>query len=107
MRLEIFLQKFKPKGADDALACVKRFDGGSFPPCARVLYKKICRTKYIAQLWLSSALPNPPNQLPEVLGWKIEHDKYTVKWFEGEVSPKLIDLEMTSNDDELEGHEGG
>ena len=106
-RLEIFVQKFKLKSVDDALACVKRFDGSSFPPCARVLYEKICSTKYIAKLWLSSASRNPPAQLPEVLGWKIEDDKYTVKWFEGEVSPKLIDLEMTSSEDKLEQHEEG
>ena len=81
---------------------LKRYDGSTFLPSARGLYEKICHTKYIAQLWLSSASPNPPDQLPEVLGWKIEDVKYTVKWFEGEVSPKPIDLEMTSTDDQLE-----
>ena len=103
-RLEILLQKFKPKGANDAVTRVKKFDGNSFLPCDRVLYEKICRTKYIAQLWLLLASRNPPDQSPEVLGWKIEDGKYTVKWFKGEVSPKPIDLEMTSTDDKLEEH---
>jgi hypothetical protein len=100
IRLELFLQKYKPKGKDEALACVKKFDGSSLPPCSRVLYEKIRRTKYIAELWLSSTSPAPPDQLPEEMGWQVVDGHYTVNWFDGEVSPKPIDI--TSNEDEFE-----
>jgi hypothetical protein len=34
------------------------------------------------------------------MGWQIEDVHYTVNWFDGEVSPKSIDI--TSNEDEFE-----
>ncbi|CAB3999454.1 Hypothetical predicted protein [Paramuricea clavata] len=83
IRLELFLQKYKPKGKDEALACFKKFDGSSLPSCSRVLYEKIHRTKYIAELWLSSTSSAPPDQLSKEMGWQIEDSHYTVNWLMG------------------------
>ena len=56
-RFEMFLEKYKPKGDDKKITCVKKLDGSSLPPCSRVLLEKNNRTKYIAAMWRSSSLP--------------------------------------------------
>ncbi|XP_057308039.1 uncharacterized protein LOC130645930 [Hydractinia symbiolongicarpus] len=96
-RLVMFLEKYKPKGENEAISCVKKFDGSSLPPCLRVLRQKIYRTKYVAQLWMSSITSEPPNHLPEDMGWLLKDGSYIIKWYEGEMSPKAVDVTSNEN----------
>ena len=41
------------------------------PPCERVLLNKIRRTKFLANIWISSIEASSPNNSPLNFGWKL------------------------------------
>ena len=68
-------------------------DASSLPPCQRVLREKIARTRYICRLWRSSTFPSPPTvPTPETSGWNLKDNQYKIKWFDGDLAPKAIDI---------------
>ena len=93
VRLDIFLQKYKPKNDDDAISCVKKMDGSFLPPCSRVVKQKLRRTNLIVGKWISSISPNPPSMSPINSGWILDNDgHYRLNWFEGDMSPSSLDV---------------
>ena len=78
VRIDIFMQKYKPKRDNDKISCVKRLDGSMLPPCSRVLREKTRRTYYIAQLWMSSILPFPTELNPTDYGWQLMGNCYRI-----------------------------
>lgn len=105
LRLELFLQKYKPKNGG-VISCVKKMDGSFLPPCYQVLKQKINRTNLITGKWLSSVLPNPPDLAPTHSGWILDSEsRYKINWFEGDMSPRCLDV-YTEEDDEAEILEG-
>ena len=104
-RFDIFVEKYRPKGNEESLSCVKKLDGSSLPPCSKTLLEKIKRTKFITAMWMSSNQPHPPQQNPESSGWLLRNGKYQILWYQEEASPKLVDV--ACNDfDEYEEEEG-
>lgn len=100
VRIQIFLDKFKPKKKEDRISCVKKLDGSAMPPCSRVILNKLKRTHLIASQWISSTKPHPPMMIPVDYGWKIVNGKYEIQWFEGETCPKALDVICSEEDDE-------
>ena len=92
VRTDIFMDKYKPKREDDKISCVKKLDGSMLPPCSRVLWQKVKRTCYIAHLWMSSVTPCQPHLEPTVYGWKLEGNCYRIDWYEGEASPRALEV---------------
>lgn len=37
-------------------------------------------------------LPFQPTLLPIHFGWILENDSYKIKWFEGDVAPRILDI---------------
>ena len=92
VRTDIFMDKYKPKKENDKISCVKKLDGSMLPPCSRVLWQKVKRTCYIAHLWMSSVTPFHPELEPTVYGWKLENNSYRIYWYEGETSPRALEV---------------
>ena len=91
VRLDIFLNKYKPKKSGTPITCVKKMDGSSFPPCSRVIREKLKRTNYICSLWLHAFQAYPPQFSPEDCGWTLKNETYDIKWFEGDISPTTVE----------------
>ena len=51
-----------------------------------------------------TAIPTPPNQYPEHMGWVMEEETFRLKWFEGEARPSAMDVvcDKTSDGNEHE-----
>ena len=90
-RFEIFLEKYKLPSTK-MLADVKKLDAGMLPPRLKVLKQKIKRVKLITRRWMSSTLQHQPIEVPEEYGWKLEDEKYQIVWFEGDATPKTLDV---------------
>jgi len=106
VRLQIFLDKYKPKKGEQRFSCVNKFDGSALPPCSRVLLQKIKRTHLVARRWLSSTQCNQSALSPLDFGWKQEDGCYRLQWFDGDISPKSLDV-VCSEDDIFEESDGG
>ena len=50
VRIEIFMEKCKPKTDGDKISCTKKLDASMMLPCERVLLNKIRRTKFVAKI---------------------------------------------------------
>ena len=101
---DMFLTKYKTTD-EQHLNDVKKVDASSLPPCQLVLWEKIARTHYIGWLLRSSIFPIPPTApTPKTSGWNLEDDLYKIKWFDGDLAPKAIDISTSEegNDDDLE-----
>ena len=101
---DMFLTKYKTTD-EQHLNEVKKIDASSLPPCQLVLWEKIARTHYIGWLLRSSIFPSPPTApTPKTSGWNLEDDLYKIKWFDGDLAPKEIDISTSEegNDDDLE-----
>ena len=92
VRTQLFLDKYKPKKDADRISCVKKLDGSSLPPCYHVLLQKLKRTNFVANQWISSTRPHPPEMIPLDYGWKDRNGLYGMHWFEGDTSPKSLDI---------------
>lgn len=106
VRTEVFFDKYRPKGNKDRISCVKNLDGSMMPPCSKVLKKKIQRTHMIARRWMSSVNPYPARENPLQSGWLLEENKYTIHWFEGDATPKTIDVICEDDDNEETDSDG-
>ena len=65
------------------------------PPCASVLQQKTNRTSEIRQIagkWLSSWTSYPPISNPLNCGWVLDNGHWKIKWFEGDIAPKSVEL---------------
>ena len=94
-RLEIFVTKCKPKQGSDSLNQfqAKKFDSSIMPPCSKVLHQKIKRCIYVASIWMNSLRAEPTPHLPTSFSWTLDEDRtYWNKWFEGDVSPKIVEV---------------
>ena len=101
-RLDIFLKKYKSKSKDEVINYVRKLNGSSLPPCSWVLWQKVLRTNYIAGKWLSAKQQHPTSYLVEESGWALGNGNYKIKWFDGAVAPKIVDIISTEDDDVIE-----
>ena len=104
-RLDIFLSKYKLKSDQEVITAVKKMDGSTLPPCAKVLYQKILRVNYIARMWRSATEVSIPDMDITEMGWCIDEHQYKIKWFEDEVGPKAIDIVCEGNTIEADEHQ--
>ena len=80
VRTEVFMEKSKPKTDGDKISCAKNFDTSMMPPCERVLLDKMRRTKFVANIWMSSIEASPPIDSPLNFGWKLVDRNYLLLW---------------------------
>ena len=81
---------------------VKSFDGSRMPPCKKVFNEKIKRTKFVAKKWMTSVDALQPVWWPSDFEWKLDDGKYTIKWYDGEVAPRCLDIVCTDGSTEDE-----
>ena len=62
------------------------------PPCERVLLNKIRRTKFLANIRMSSIEASSPNNSPLNFGWKLVNRNHQLLWFKGDLLPSSIDI---------------
>ena len=104
VRLEMFNKAYKASNAATSNGPLSKIKGivvgSNFPPCRSVLLQHIYRANLICRMWnLAGAAPKTDDDLPRknpfnpvYHGWKLDDDgQYTIKWFDGEMSPKKID----------------
>ena len=91
-RMHLFFQKYQQKEDLDILSFVKKYDGSLVPPCRRLLKEKIKRTQLVARKWISSADAHPSNDDVEEFCWLLGGHKFHVEWYDGETTPKLLDI---------------
>ena len=101
-RFQIFCNKYKTKDESQSVTKVKSFDGSCMPPCKKVLTEKIKRTKFVARKWMTSVDALQPVWCPSDFGWKLDDGKYTIKWYDGEVAPRCLDIVCTDGTTEDE-----
>ena len=70
-----------------------------------VLLQKLKRTNFVANQWISSTRPHSPEMIPLDYGWKDRNGLYGMHWFEGDTSPKSLDI-VCCEDDNSENEEG-
>ena len=71
LRLELFLQKYRPKKKEEVvISRVKKMEGSFLPHCASVLQQKTNRTNHIAGKLLSSWTSHPPISNPLNCRWE-------------------------------------
>ena len=104
VRVQIFLEKYRPKAREDRLSCAKKLDGSMMPPCRAVLLEKLKCMHLITRRWNSTLLPHPPHEVPENSGWKLEDGCYKINWFYGEAAPRSLDV--VCNDETERAQEG-
>ena len=93
LRLETFLQKYKPKKSENPISCVKKMDSSFLPPCSAVIREKVKRCHYITSMWLSSVSAHPPSLSPDNYGWIYNvAGQYEVSWFDCDMSPPSLHL---------------
>ena len=103
-RAQIFFDKYKQKKKDgERLSFVKKLDGSALPPCAKVLMQKMKRTHFVARQWLSTTSSCAPVMSPEDHGWKLVDGGYKLFWFEGDASPRSLDVVCDDTTLQLEG----
>ena len=105
VRMEIFLEKYRPKNREEQLSNAKKLEGSMMPPCWKVLLQKLRRCQLITRLWLSSVEPHPPDDLPEHFGWILMEGNYKIRWFHGETVPNILDI-VYDGDAEVEIEQG-
>ena len=96
VRMQIFLEKYRPKCGEERLRCAKKLDGSIMPPCGNVLLQKLKRTHLITR-WMSATVSQPPDEYPKNSGWVFEDQSYIIKWFEGSTAPKALDVVYDEN----------
>ena len=101
VRMHLFFQKYQQKEDKERLSFVKKYDGSLLPPCRKVLKEKIKRTQLVARKWILSADARPPNDDPEGFGWLLGDHKFHVKWYDGETTPKLLDIILEDDNDDI------
>ena len=106
-RLDIFLNKYRLKSKDQVVNCVRKLDENSLPPCCRVLWQKVLRINYITGKQLSAWQQHPPSDSTEQSGWELANRNYKIKWSDGAVAPKIVDIISTEDDDVKENPEQG
>ena len=87
---QTFIDKYKQKKSrSTTIICEKT----SWKCIATVLKSyKIKRTQFITRQWLSSTSSFSLVMSPVNYGWKIADTGYQLKWFEGETSPRTLDV---------------
>ena len=100
IRLELFLERYKPSGKlDEArISCLKKMDGSTLPPCHNVLKQKIKRVHLIANRWNSVDLATQSPISPTESGWTLGYGSYQILWTEGDLYPKTIDVLQNDKD---------
>ena len=92
----MFLEKhrqFSKKGSEnETILKIKNLGGSSWPPCSRVLVEKIKRTMFVARRLRCSYMQFQPTSEPCEHGWRLENNKYHIKWFEGQACPHVIGI---------------
>ena len=83
VRMEIFLEKYRPKNGEEQLKNAKTLEGSMMPSCWKVLLQKLRRCQLITRRWLSSVEPHPPDDLPEHFRWNIVYDDGEVEIEQG------------------------
>ena len=106
-RLDIFLKKYKSKSKNEVINCVRKLNGSSLPPCSWVFWQNLLRTNYIAGKWPSAWQQHPPSYSAEESRWELVNRNYEIKWFDGAVAPKIVDIISTEVDDVIEEPEQG
>ena len=101
VRMHLFFQKYQQKEDTERLIFVKKYDGSLLPRCRRVLKEKIKRTQLVARKWILSVDAHPPNDDPEGFGWLLGDHKFHVKWYDGETTPKLLDIILEDDNDDI------
>ena len=91
---QIFCNKYKKKYENQAVTKVKSFDGSCMPPCKIFLTEKIKRIKFVARKWMTFDTLQPV-WCPSDFGWKLDNEKYRIKWYNGEVAPRCFDIVCT------------
>ena len=91
-RIQVFTDKYNKKNLNERLELVKKFDGSLIPPCKKVLLKKIERTCFVARRWRAATRSQEPTKSATESGWDLSDNYYEVKWFDGEATPKLLDV---------------
>ena len=62
-------------------------------------------TLHLPNLEIFSIFSSPPTApTPKISGWNLEDNQYKIKWFDGDLAPKAIDISTSKegNDDYLE-----
>ena len=59
-------------------------------------------TNYIAGKLLSAWQQHPPSYSAEESGWEPVNENYKIKWFNGPVAPKIVDIISTEDDNVVE-----
>ena len=94
-RLEIFVTKCKPKKS----ICFSQPNSSKEvwfkhnATCSKVLHQKIKWCIYVASVCTNSLRMEPTPHLSTSFGWTLDEDgTYCIKWFEGDVAPKIIEV---------------
>ena len=101
-RIQIFCDQYKKKDENQSVTKVKSFDGSRMPPCKKILTEKIKRTKFVAKKWMTSVDALQIVWCPSDFGSKLDVRKYTIKWYDGEVAPRCLDIVCTDGSAEAE-----
>ena len=56
----------------------------------------------MAGKWLSAWQQHLPSYSAEESGWELVNGHYKIKWFDGAVAPKIVDIISTEDDDVVE-----
>ena len=101
-RFQIFYDQYKKKDEYQSVTKVKSFDLSRMPPCKKVLTEKIKTTKLVARKWMTSVDALQPVWCPAEFGWKLDDGKQTIKWYDGKVAPRWLDIVCTDGSTEDE-----
>lgn len=101
----MFLERYKPKGDNSRISCVKKMDGSSLPPCSKVLMQKTRRSFLVSSVWNNATLVNNRTLNPINFGWIIKDSCYRINWFDGEFSPRCCDVTSDSTTEDEDDDE--
>ncbi|KZS09574.1 Uncharacterized protein APZ42_026172 [Daphnia magna] len=92
------MKVYKPYGKKP-LVGVKGIDFALLPPCHSVLMQQIKRANLICSIWNNATKMNPRVFPPNENGWVLENSKYTLNWFEGEMTPPTLQDMVVEEED--------
>ena len=72
------------------------------PPCKKVLTEKIMNTKFVARKWMTLVEALQPVWCTSSFGWKLDNGVCAIKWYDGEVARRSLDIVSTDGSTEDE-----
>ena len=92
LELKLLWESTSQKSSGDKISCAKKLDASMMLPSEHAFLNKAWRTKFVAQMLMSSIEASPPNDSPLDFSWELVDGNYQWLWFQGDLWPSWLGI---------------